>query len=72
MTSDAKANALMWPRGVDPYEQFGRPAGFRAWDSAPRHFRKEMGHPIALETPERTGPGPQLFYYLPVGFRCAR
>jgi len=72
MTGDAKASASMWQTGRSPYEQFGRPAGFQLYSQMPPHFRKEMGHPIPLDAPERAGPGPQLFYYLPTGFRCAR
>jgi hypothetical protein len=72
MTADAKANATMWPRGADPYEQFNRPAGLQLWMGAPPHFHREMGRPVPIDAPERTGAGPQLFYYLPTGFRCAR
>jgi formylglycine-generating enzyme required for sulfatase activity len=72
MTGDVKSSASMWQTGRSPYEQLGRPSGFQLWEEKPPHFRVEMGHPIPLDAPDRGGPGAQLYYYLPTGFRCAR
>jgi formylglycine-generating enzyme required for sulfatase activity len=70
---DYGSTGATWQRGRGPYEAFGRPSGLQLWQGMPRHFRQEMGRPVPLnETDGRNTSGPQLFYYLPVGFRCAR
>jgi formylglycine-generating enzyme required for sulfatase activity len=70
---DYGSTGATWQRGSSPYEAFGRPAGLQLWQGMPRYFRQEMGRPVPLhETDGRNTSGPQLFYYLPVGFRCAR
>lgn len=70
---DYGSTGATWQGGRGPYDAFGRPAGLQLWQGMPRHFRQEMGRPVPLnETDGRSASGPQLFYYLPVGFRCAR
>ncbi len=73
MTHDVVATASMWIKGQNPYGSFGRPPGFQLWETVPRHYRREMGREVPLNEAEAHAlPGPQLNYYLPVGFRCAR
>lgn len=56
-----------------PYGQLLAPAGYSLWQEVPAHFRQEMGRPIPLADADRQGiDGPQLVYYLPIGFRCVR
>jgi formylglycine-generating enzyme required for sulfatase activity len=48
-------------------------AGLRNWQSMPKHYRVEVGNPVPLDhTEHNISTGPQLMYYLPNGFRCAR
>jgi len=73
MGGELIATATTWPAGRNPYTVFGLPAGFELWKGMPRLFREEMGRPIPFnETDQHLSTGPQLYYYLPVGFRCAR
>ncbi len=73
MTGDAQETAAMTLRGQNPYGPFNRPAGFQVWTAMPHHFRREMALDIPVDRAEVTAiPGPQLMYFLPVGFRCAR
>jgi formylglycine-generating enzyme required for sulfatase activity len=73
MTGASEVDAVLWPRGAVPTTLLGPPAGLDVWQGMPRHFRREMGREIPLAAPEpHPSPGPQLYYYLPTGFRCAR
>ncbi|MGC8668474.1 MAG: SUMF1/EgtB/PvdO family nonheme iron enzyme [Chthonomonadales bacterium] len=73
MTGASEVDAVLWPRGAKATTLLGPPAGLAVWQGTPRHFHREMGREIPLEAPEpHPSPGPQLFYYLPTGFRCAR
>lgn len=73
MSNATEVQALLWPSGSNPYTGLNRPAGFKLWEHIPARYRQEMGRPVPLDSPDaHTPPGAQLFYYLPVGFRCAR
>lgn len=73
MTGATEVDAVLWPRGAVPTTLIGPPAGLEVWQGMPRHFHREMGREIPLAAPEpHPSPGPQLYYYLPTGFRCAR
>lgn len=65
--------ATTWAAGRSPYDLFGVPAGLKLWMEEDPVFRREMGRPVPINEfdPEISTTG-GLFYYLPVGFRCAR
>jgi formylglycine-generating enzyme required for sulfatase activity len=73
MGTGRETSATTWGRGANPYEKLGLPSGYTLWREMPHHYRLEMGRPIPFTAPDaHVRPGPQLFYILPVGFRCAR
>lgn len=73
MGAETTSTATTWPAGRSPYDVFGLPAGYEIWKGMPRLYREEMGRPVPFhQTDSHLSTGPQLYYYLPVGFRCAR
>ncbi len=69
---DYEADAVTLPTSR-PGFQAALPDGYSVWRGRPRRMRPEMGHVVPLDSMDRRpSTGPQLYYYLPVGFRCAR
>lgn len=68
---DYEADAVTLPTSR-PGFQASLPDGYAVW-RGPSRMRREMGHAVPLDSVDRRpSTGPQLYYYLPIGFRCAR